>query len=678
VAELRIRVGASLDASIETVFPKIATYAARGRKSVEREMNAAGASIPRAMKTGTDKAEAEFAKLAASVKSGGASMMTPGVKAIAAFGGEAKTRFAVVKRDFDAMARSAEADMRRVDNAARGGSKGPSFWKQNVSPRVLGMGLAGKAMGLAGDVARGAGVNLDAGSMVQSYVQRQALAQDIANSGYQPGAKGAAGQLQSAASIQSEAMNVAKSTATDPTKALEGLQKFVATTGDLETGRAILGDMAKLSNATGSSMEDVVTAAGDVSAKLGEMPHKAESINAIMRQIAGQGKLGAVEMRDFAKQLASVAAVAPQFGGSIEKNIGEMAILLQEGRQLGGAKNAAQAATGVRAFASTFTKGARVKEFAARGIQLRNEDGSLRGAQQIIMDSLKATHGDANQLYGKLFTSEQSKVAVRGFETIYNHTEGDQATKLRAVASEFDRLRKATMSQADVEEANARKMETTQAMSQELNNSLQAVADEASAKLLPTMKELAPGLIVAAGGMAEAMVLVLGPLADFGKALSLLAGSVPVTHSTQGFEDVTREAQNLTHFNAHNGTTEISKDKFKSFQTMRDALEEQTDRDKGELDKLGIAPDEWKNVESNAKTGSGAIQKDAQAALNLRAQYESDKAKSDAMSQAMRDVMREIFSGTIKVEVTNPPAGTPGAPVVADQSGRHPAALPKK
>ena len=673
--DIRIRVGASVDSSVDTVFPRVAAAARKARVQVEQEFATA---LPQAVKKGVDRSEAEFQKLVAEVTGKGRHIMDPGTRAIVEFANESKSRFSGIKADFMSLSRVADAEMNKIArSAAKGrdsfGKSGDRGWAGVLNPRIRTSipnpwtPVLGMARRMTMDVVRGAGVNIDPASMVQSFVSRQALAQDIANSGYQPGAKGAAGKLQDASAIQADASRVAQASAIDPTKALEGLQKFVATTGDLETGRAILGDMAKLSNATGSNLEDVVTAAGDVSAKLGDIPNKAESINAIMRQIAGQGKLGAVEMRDFAKQLASVAAVAPQFSGSVEKNIGEMAILLQEGRQLGGAKNAAQAATGVRAFASTFTKGARVKEFAALGIGLRNKDGGLRGAEEIILDSLQKTKGNANLLYGKLFSSEQSKVAVRGFETIYNHTQGDEQTKLKAVADEFDRLRKATMSQSDVEEANSRKMNTAAAQAQLFNNQLQAVADETSAKLLPALKEFAPSIVAASKGVGEALVQLAPAITKTAQVLAqflgLQVGQTSNGANTSNSVGDTLEARNL----AQDGGR-IKEAELKRLQSVRDELANKTDADQRSLDAYKEDHAGIENADPD-KLRAAAAKGDTSAKEYLAKvdAVEKDKEAADAMEQAMARVMKGIFAGTIKVEVVG---GKMPAP--ADQSGRMP------
>ena len=83
MADLRIRVGASLDASVEAVFPAIERAAQRARRTVEREFATA---VPKAMKTGADKAESEFAKLAAEVMPGAVTVVltVPSVSWLAA------------------------------------------------------------------------------------------------------------------------------------------------------------------------------------------------------------------------------------------------------------------------------------------------------------------------------------------------------------------------------------------------------------------------------------------------------------------------------------------------------------------------------------------------------------------------------------------------------------------
>ena len=501
MAEIRIRIGAVVDSSVEAVFPRIEKAVSRARRAVERDF---GEALPRSVKSGTDKAQKAFDLLAAELSGEGSKMMNPATKAVDSFAKESLSRFADIKKSFADLTRVAEREMKAQERAQRSGGMGPGeggageggryarrvgYWSmRNFSPVTPMLGIGRR---VAGDLARGVGVDMNVGSMMQSYVSRQKLAQDIANSAYQPGEAGAAGKLQDAGAIQLAASGVAKATATDPTAALEGLQKFVGVTGDLETGRAVLGDMAKLARATGANLEHVVSASAEVSAKLGDVPNKTEAINAIMRQVAGQGQRGAVEMRDFAKQLASVAAVAPRFAGSTQQNIGEMAILLQEARQLGGAKSAAQAATGVSAFANVFDKGGASKAWRAIGVKTRDEKGQLYSPETLILEALRHTKGDSTKMAALMGGSSMARRATRGFETIYQRAGGGHAGEA-AVVAEFDRLRKAAMSGTQVNEAFARSMQTAEAKAKTFQNQLQDIADRTATKLLPAMERLAP------------------------------------------------------------------------------------------------------------------------------------------------------------------------------------------
>ena len=87
-----------------------------------------------------------------------------------------------------------------------------------------------------------------------------------------------------------EAQAVGDATAFAPSEAGAALSKFVAKTGDLETGRGILLEMAKAARVTGASLDDMVDAAGDVKSALGDAG-TAKEIGVVMRTIAGNPRL---------------------------------------------------------------------------------------------------------------------------------------------------------------------------------------------------------------------------------------------------------------------------------------------------------------------------------------------------------------------------------------------------
>ena len=64
MAELRIRVGASLERSVEAQFQKLDQAAARAGARVKKEMKSAGAGIAPPMKQGANAAEVALASIA--------------------------------------------------------------------------------------------------------------------------------------------------------------------------------------------------------------------------------------------------------------------------------------------------------------------------------------------------------------------------------------------------------------------------------------------------------------------------------------------------------------------------------------------------------------------------------------------------------------------------------------
>ena len=329
----------------------------------------------------------------------------------------------------------------------------------------------------------------------------------MSNAGFQPGQGGAKDVRQDPAKIVQDIKRAANDSAVDFNAMAEGLQKFVSKTGELELGRQIIGGMGKLARATGSDVADMVDAAGDVAANLDDQLRTAENVDAVMRSIAGQGKLGAVEIKDMATQMAKLASKAPMFEGNVVDNMAKMGALVQEARQRGGASSATQAATSLSSFVSTFTKGARRNAFKAAGVEIENKSGELLSPEEIIINSLRKTKGSKDGM-GKLFSDAGARRVTTGFETIYNKA-GGGAEGEKAVREEFDKLIKAQMSEAEVNESFARSMQTAEAKAQIFNNNLQEIASSLVGKVLPAMEQWAPRVL----SMAESAASFIEKLA---------------------------------------------------------------------------------------------------------------------------------------------------------------------
>jgi hypothetical protein len=364
--------------------------------------------------------------------------------------------------------------------------------------------LARMGAGVVGAAARGMGVNLDVGSVVGKVTGAQKTAVDISNSAYMEGSTGPAGQRQDPAKIIAEARAVADATGTDTNAALDGLQKFVAKTSDLQTGRAILGDMARLAKVTGSGLDDMVDAAGDVSKQLGDIPGNAEKTAAVMRVIAMQGKLGSVEVKDLSTQMAKVASNSGFVAGGQEKALIELGALAQTAKGTGGAASANQAATSTASFGSDIMSKAGQKALAQGKVNIWSDPGrtQMKPIREIVKEMISSSGGDMAKV-SALLPGKQSGRALRGMVKIHNDAERiEKGSGIAAVDKEFDRLSK-TLSKDEITRSLATAMNTTESKVQVFNNALERVAEDSLPKLVPALEKLAPVAVQLASALGD-------------------------------------------------------------------------------------------------------------------------------------------------------------------------------
>ncbi len=751
MAKLRITVGAALDRDATTAFAPIVESAKRARKQIEAELNAASKASTASIRKGVKDAEGAFKELADFVQGRSKTMMSAGTKAVVDFTKETKTSFDAAKKQFADLAREAEREMKRVETAKRGatgaaagagggggGRQGDGttrfgrrvgYWSmRNFAPVTPTLAMGGR---IAGDIARGAGVDLNVGSMVSSYVGRQKRAVDLSNAAYMPLtddeiAKGVKPETknvrQDPRALMAEATSAGMANAIDPEKALEGLQKFVAKTGDLETGRKILSDMARLSRATGAGLEDIVDAAGDVSNALGETDNKGAKVNAVMKAIAAQGKVGAVEIKDLAVQMAKLGAAAGQFSGKPEEVMAQMGALTQMTRAKGGAASSTQAATSVSSFVNTFSKGKRLDAFKKYGIETQGPGGRIRNSEEIILESLAKTKGDSRKM-GELFMDVRARSVTRGFETIYKDAGGGQAG-LVAVDKAFKELAKATMKEEELATSHAASMNTAEAKVQLFKNRIQETADKTAEKLLPALEKLAPTIERAAQAFADfllwatdnpgkAIAVALsaaiakaaientiragveklfsagggagavggrglgGNLAAAGVIASLAVTAITIGEAyiddfyakktqedKKDFADKV-EAQNLASKARMTGA--VSPEEQKKLEEQLVTLKSQAGRKRDEIGSPGGGVDIAAGAALQvAGLFSSAAEKEANEVQATR--YAEQKRSYDqalASQKEVENILQRIKEGTLKVQVVNPPA--------ADSSGRAPA-----
>ena len=493
---IRVRVGAQLDPSAVNIFKPLIAAAAQARAKIASEGKAGASEFVGGYRTAPAAARKGFDEVAVAAEKSAARVVASAKRA-------AREQQAAYEATWNYKKRLIEEESAAAEKA---------LTKRNATIRSIGGGAAStiggmlsRGAGVVGSIARGAGVNMDAGSLVGKVSGQQSTAVDISNSAYMEGGKGAAGQRQDPAKIIAEARDVADSVAGDTQDALNGLQKFVAKTSDLATGRAILGDMAKLAKVTGSSLEDMVDAAGDVSKQLGDIPGNAEKTKAIMTVIAAQGKLGSVEIKDLATQMAKVASASGFVSGGQDQAIIQMGMLAQTARGTGGAASANQAATSVASFASDIMSKPGQKALAGKvDIWADSKHTMMKPMQDIMKGMLEYTGGSMDKI-AALLPGKQSGRAFRGVAKIYNDAEREKkGSGTAAVDAEFKRLSQ-TLSKDEIAASLKVVTNTTASKVQLFNNQMERVAESASAKVLPAMESLGPGVIRLAGYFGSAI-----------------------------------------------------------------------------------------------------------------------------------------------------------------------------
>lgn len=493
---IRITLAASLGRSASSIFRPLVDAAKQARAQIERELAGIGAG---------NRAGALYRGLVTEAEKANRAMVTAAERRVRDI--ERAERRAMNDRQ-----RQLTAQSREFDKAQREADRGPTLFARRASWRAARTfdSIVRGGVGLAGDMARGAGVDFNLGGMIGRAVGQERAAVALSNQGFMPGAGGANGRVQDPRKILDTARSVADTYARSTDEILQATSAFVGLTGDLAGARAIMGDLALLSNATGSNLTDMASAAASVSTALdqgfaGTAQQRMDATSDVMRAIAGQGKVGAVEIKDLAAQMAKLAAASGQFAGKREDLLAFVGVMAQESRKAGGSASATQAATSILSFATNLSKPSKAQQkmLAQYGLDPFADKGktAVKSPEEFIKEAIYKTRGNLQAL-GGIFSTSGSMRAVRGFANIYNQAGGGAAGQA-AVEAEIATLKRASLDRAEAERANAEVMRTAAAKAQKFQNNLERVASSMAETVLPQFEQLAPKAIEAAGALGK-------------------------------------------------------------------------------------------------------------------------------------------------------------------------------
>ncbi len=405
--------------------------------------------------------------------------------------------------------RMADAKMERKARAASVVSMGKGA-AASVGNSIRGIaGYGGMAAAALGGLA--------AHSAVSQQITEQKMASELANQ---------AGKPQIKKQLLDESRQYKGATGEE---ILGGISKFVEKTGDLDAARGVMGALNELSIATGASMEDLGAAAGAVfvpiADQIADPIERMKQMKDVMRGIAQQGALGAVEMKDFAVEMGPLAAVSRSFKGGASEMIRGMGALAQLAVQRGGASSAAEASTAVASFGKDVVMNQ--KSFKAKKMDVFADKGRtiLKAPQDIMAEVAEKTKGDLVKLQ-ELGFGERSIRVVRGLMPVYNEAEKKKkGSGKKALLAEYEKFAGATLDESGVRSRVASRLADPDMQIKEAGKAFNtAIGTElipVLTKLIPEFVKLLPELTKVARGFASfATSLIEHPIVGIGSIIA--------------------------------------------------------------------------------------------------------------------------------------------------------------
>lgn len=501
---IKIRIGASADRSIDATFTTIEKRAQKARDTIAKMFGAGGSG--RGVQQIQTDAEKAFAGVEKASDKAAKAQVRAQERASKDIERQLQQQTRAAEREVQKQSRAHEREAanqaRTVDRfATRTSHRAVKFLFPNPT------GLIGGAHRIAGDLMRGAGIDTSISGSVSRSVSLQKQAIQLSNQGFMPTEGGANAKRVGAGTLEAEARQIGASRAMDPNEVLAAMTKFVDLTGDLDGARQNMGQLADLAGASGTDLVAMADAAAQVQAQLKEAGLPADRLGAVMRVVAGQGKVGAIELKDFAKQISAIAAVAPRFAGSVDDNLTELTALAEISRRKGGSKSPAMAATSIGRFADIFKTPARVKALTAAGVtDLYDDHHHLKDSPfRLAKKILAATGGDELKIQ-KILGGVMPGRALSGLTATFNQAGGGKAG-MAAVDELLGRFGKGSaLSKEQVAQNNAERLKSDAAKAQQFQNELDKIVSVTARDLVPAMEALAPVALNAAqalGGLVK-------------------------------------------------------------------------------------------------------------------------------------------------------------------------------
>jgi len=402
----------------------------------------------------------------------------------------------------------------RIRDARRGAAR--EAREERKASRRRGT-LAGRTMGRTGQSLRsgmravgtvGAGLLAIGGGFalsgaISAEKQLQATAAALANQ-----ARGTAGGGgKSFQQLKGEALKTARAeglkSGQGPEAVIGGMRQFQAITGRFDIAQQMAGYMTELADATDAGLGDVGRTAGQIFQAIEATGKPAqEAMTAtmkIMDAMAGQSKIGSIEMQDLAKEMGKLMSATANFGGDVGDLAAKMGAMAQTAIA-GGASSAAEAMTALMRFADDLVqRGAASPVYKRTGIDVFNREkiggkevrATLKDPLELIKTIVGGTKGDIAKI-SSMF-GIRAKKAVDPFARIYREAEQKQAgTGLKAIEDRFKQFMDVTLTAPQRKEAATNRRAQAD---RQFDMAMQKFNDAIGQELLPVITKLVPKFV---------------------------------------------------------------------------------------------------------------------------------------------------------------------------------------
>lgn len=396
-------------------------------------------------------------------------------------------------------------------------------------------------LGIGREVGRGMGFDLDVSNSMQRNLNINREATQLAIQGQSPDVKGTAND------IETQARGIALQTGANVEDIIKGLRAFHAYTGDLKGGMDQLRNMSQSSVAFDTPMQDMASLYAVITKYMGNDATK-EGVDALVRSLGTQGRMGAVELKDQIKQDPKILVNAQNFGvsdtslkaygGNKKAAQAGIALGLQQALMGVSAESAQQTGNAVKSFTDTITQKNAQEGFKKHGIDVFTKDKEtgkkiLKPLEELIPLAVGVAMKDPT-IMRELMPNVRGRKAIQGLsgdarvaydESLKAGKSEDQA-ELAAAAVALNQLRQAAYNfQTDAE----RMGDVSNFLASEAGQAAQAQAqiretmDQATKAIILSVNKNLPDIESSIKGFAG----VIGSAAEHPKTALAVAFAAP-------------------------------------------------------------------------------------------------------------------------------------------------------